>query len=71
MKFFLILWVCSALNGACMVPPVTYPQPFNSHYECVKEGFITGLDMVKVMDRKSIEMNRLFVAFNCRPESTI
>ena len=71
MKFFLILWVCSALNGACMVPPVTYPQPFNSHYECVKEGYITGLDMVKVMDRKSIEMNRLFVAFNCRPESTI
>ena len=71
MKFFLILWVCSALNGACMVPPVTYPQPFNSHYECVKEGYITGLDMVKVMDRKSIDMNRLFVAFNCRPESTI
>ena len=71
MKFFLILWVCSALNGACMVPPVTYPHPFNSHYECVKEGYITGLDMVKVMDRKSIEMNRLFVAFNCRPESTI
>ena len=71
MKFFLILWVCSALNGACLVPPVTYPQPFNSHYECVKEGYITGLDMVKVMDRKSIEMNRLFVAFNCRPESTI
>ena len=71
MKFFLILWVCSAINGACMVPPVTYPQPFNSHYECVKEGYITGLDMVKVMDRKSIEMNRLFVAFNCRPESTI
>ena len=71
MKFFLILWVCSALNGACMVPPVTYPQPFNSHYECVKEGYITGLDMVKVMDRKSIEMNRLFVAFNCKPETTI
>ena len=71
MKYFLILWVCSAINGACMVPPVTYPQPFNSHYECVKEGYITGLDMVKVMDRKSIDMNRLFVAFNCRPESTI
>ena len=76
MKFFLILWVCSALNGACMVPPVTYPQPFNSHYECVKEGYITGLDMVKVMDRKSIdpivaEQQRLFVAFHCDPETSI
>ena len=71
MKYFLILWVCSAINGACMVPPVTYPQPFNSHYECVKEGYITGHDMVKAMSRESVEVNRLFVAFNCKPESSI
>ena len=71
MKYFLILWVCSAINGACMVPPVTYPQPFNSHYECVEEGYITSHDMVKAMSRESIEMNRLFVAFNCKLETTI
>ena len=71
MKFFLLLWVCSAINGVCLTPAIISPTSFNSHYECVKEGYITGLDMVKVMDRKSIEMNRLFVAFNCRPESTI
>ena len=71
MKYFLILWVCSAINGACMVPPVTYPQPFNSHYECVKEGYITGHDMVKAMSRESVEVNRLFVAFNCKPETSI
>ena len=71
MKDFLILWVWSAINGACMVPPVTYPQPFNSHYECVKEGYITGHDMVKAMSRESVEVNRLFVAFNCKPETSI
>jgi len=71
MKYFLILWVCSAINGACIVPPVTYPQPFNSHYECVKEGYIVGLDMVKVMNRESLEKNRLFVAFNCKQETSI
>ena len=54
-----------------MVPPVTYPQPFNSHYECVEEGYITSHDMVKAMSRESIEMNRLFLAFNCRPENSI
>jgi len=54
-----------------MVPPVTYPQPFNSHYECVKEGYITGHDMVKAMSRESVEVNRLFVAFNCKPETSI
>ena len=71
MKYFLILWVCSAINGACMVPPVTSPQPFNSQYECVKEGYITGHDMVKAMSRESVEVNRLFVAFNCKPETSI
>ena len=71
MKYFLILWVCSALNGACMVPPVTYPQPFNSHYECVQEGYITGLEMIKAMNIESVESNRIFVAFNCQLESSI
>ena len=71
MKYFLILWVCSAINGACMVPPVTYPQPFNSHYECVEEGYITSYDMVQAMSRESVEINRLFVAFNCKPETVI
>ena len=71
MKYFLILWVCSAINGACMVPPVTYPQPFNSHYECVEEGYITSYDMVQAMSREAVEVNRLCVAFNCKPETSI
>ena len=71
MKYLLILWVCSAINGACMVPPVTYPQPFNSHYEGVEEGYITSYDMVQAMSRESVEINRLFVAFNCKPETVI
>ena len=54
-----------------MVPPVTYPQPFNSHYECVQEGYITGLEMIKAMNIESVESNRIFVAFNCQPESSI
>ena len=71
MKYFLLLWVCSAINGSCMVTPVMYPETFNRHYECVEEGYITSLDMVKAMDKNSVEMNRLFVAFNCKPENSI
>ena len=71
MKYFLILWVCSAINGACMVPPVTYPEPFNSHYECVNAGYLDGLQMVQNIGREEVERNRLFVAFNCKPETSI
>jgi len=54
-----------------MMPPITYPEPFNNHYECVEEGYTTGLNMVHAMSRESVEMNRLFVAFNCQPETSI
>ena len=71
MKYFLLLWVCSAINGSCMLPPLQSPQIFNSHYECVKTGYLEGLQMVQAMGKEIIEKNRLFVAFNCKPETSI
>ena len=71
MKFFLFLWVCSAVNGSCMTPALQNPQPFNSHYECVNAGYLDGLQMVHNIGREEVERNRLFVAFNCKPETTI
>ena len=71
MKFFLILWVCSAINGSCMLPPLQSNQLFNSHYEWVTAGYLEGLQMVQAIGRIEIEKNRLFVAFNCKPETVI
>ena len=71
MKYFLLLWVCSAINGSCMVPPIQSNQLFDSHYECVKAGYLDGLQMVQTIGRIEIEKNRLFVAFNCKPETSI
>ena len=71
MKFILLLWVCSAINGSCMLPPLQKSQSFNSHYECVSAGYLEGLKMVQTIGRTEIEKNRLFVAFNCKPEGSI
>ena len=71
MKYFLILWVCSAVNGSCMTPAFQHPQPFNSHYECVHAGYLNGLEMVQNIGKEEIEKSRLFVAFNCKPETSI
>ena len=54
-----------------MSPALQSPQPFNSHYECVNAGYIDGLQMVQNMGREEVEKNRLFVAFNCKPETSI
>ena len=71
MKFFLILWVCSAIDGSCITPPIQNPQPFNSHYECVKAGYLDGLQMIQTMGEKVVEKNRIFVPFNCNPDLSI
>ena len=71
MKYFLLLWVCSAINGACMLPPLQSSQFFNNHYECVTAGYLEGLQMVQAIGEIEIEKNRLFVAFNCKPEVSI
>ena len=71
MKFFLRLWECSAIDGSCITPPIQNPQPFNSHYECVKAGYLAGSQMVQAIGRDEVEKNRIFVPFNCRPDSSI
>ncbi len=54
-----------------MTPPIQKAQPFNSHYECVNAGYIDGMQMVQTMGREIVEKNRLFVAFNCKPDRSI
>ena len=71
MKYFLLLWVCSAVNGSCMTPPLQSNQLFDSHYECVTAGYLEGLQVVQAMGAIEIEKHRLFVAFNCKSETSI
>ena len=71
MKYFLILWVCSAIDGSCITPPIQNPPPFNSHYECVKAGYLAGSQMIQAMGRAEVEKNRIFVPFNCSPNTSI
>ena len=71
MKYFLMLWVCSAIDGSCITPPIQNPHPFNSHYECVKAGYLAGSQMVQAIGRDEVEKNRIFVPFNCSPDTSI
>ena len=71
MKYFLILWVCSAINGSCIVPPISTPETYNSHNACVSAGYAQGYNVFKAIDPIVAEKQRLFVAFNCKPETSI
>ena len=71
MKFFLILWVCSAVHETCLSPPITKPTAFNTHYECVSAGYKEGHNVFVAIDKTLAEKQRLFVAFHCNAESSI
>jgi hypothetical protein len=71
MNYILILWVCSSITTTCLSPPIYQTLPYKTHYECVKAGYINSFKMVETMGKAIIEREKLFVAFNCRPEATI
>ena len=71
MKFFLILWVCSAIHGSCIVPPITVPGEYNSHTACVTAGYKEGHNVFIAIDKTLAEKLRLFVAFHCNLGSSI
>ena len=71
MKYLLILWVCSAINSSCIVPPITTPETYGSHNECVSAGYAQGYNVFKSIDSNVAEEQRLFVAFHCDPETSI
>ena len=71
MKYFLILWVCSAINASCITPPISVPGEFDSHSACVSAGYKEGYNVFIAIDKKLAEEQRLFVAFHCEPETSI
>jgi len=66
MKFFLTVYVCSALSGQCFIP-VEYPKPSNSYYDCVREGLSGSYDSLyqSEITEDDIVANRLFPKFTC------
>ena len=71
MNYILILWVCSAITTTCLSPPIYQSTTFKTHYECVKAGYVDSFKLVEVMGKEIIEKDKLFVAFNCKPQGTI
>jgi len=71
MNYILILWVCSSITTTCLSPPIYQTLPYKTHYECVKAGYVDSLKLVETMRKAIVERDKLFVAFNCRPEATI
>ena len=71
MKFFLTIFICSAISGECIIPnnePYIYPKTFDSHYECVRAGLSESYEILyaeKFFDEKGITQYKLYPKFGC------
>ena len=71
MKFFLTIFICSAISGECIIPntaPYIYPKIFDSHYECVRAGLSESYEILyaeKFFTKESITQYKLYPKFGC------
>ena len=66
MKYMLIIWVCSFLDGPQCSIPIKYPTPYNSWYECSRAAHLESLKMMSTFGFKYVNDNRLGTKYTCR-----
>jgi len=72
MKFFLTLYICSAVTGDCIIPdqePYIYPKTFDTHYECARAGLSDSYEILyaeKFFDKDRINEYILYPKFGCK-----
>jgi len=65
-KFTLILWVCSFLEGTNCMPPVTYPGVYNSWLECSKVAHIESIKLLETFDIDFINKYKVGMKYSCQ-----
>ena len=71
MKFILVLYLCSMLNGKCIEPQIPGYQ-FESHYDCAIAGYALSQQSLKMLSEdeyyglERINKEKLAIRFECR-----
>ena len=71
MKFILVLYLCSMLNGKCIEPQIPGYQ-FESHYDCALAGYVMSQQSLKMLSEdeyyglERINKEKLAIRFECR-----
>ena len=66
MKYVLIIWVCSFLQGNACIAPVEYPTSFSSWYECSRTAHMESVKLLSKMGYKYVNDYKVGTRFTCR-----
>ena len=70
MKIILIMLVCSFLSvpSVCM-PPITFPEVYDSWLECSKAAHVQSLELLRGFDPDFINKNKAGMKYMCRQDT--
>ena len=69
MKWMLVVYICSALEGECRTPP-EYPKIKDNYYECVQHGLGEAYELLfgdSIFTREMIINSQLYPQYRCTP----
>ena len=65
MKYVLIIWVCSFIQGNACLAPIEFPTLYDSWYECSREAHVESIKLMSKMGYKVVNDARLATKYNC------
>ena len=68
-KFFLMLKVCSVLDGTCL--PQQTVGYHDNWYQCARQGTVETLVLLDSMGEELVNKNKLYVAFSCQTSNNV
>ena len=70
MKYILILWVCSFLNGQECMAPMEYPVVYDSWYECSRSAHKESLALMTKMGYAYMNKHKIAMKYYCKEDRT-
>ena len=71
MKYILIIWVCSFIQGNACKAPMEYPTVYNSWYECSRDAHVESVKLLSKMGYKNVNDYRVGTKYHCKSINTI
>ena len=71
MKFILVIWVCSFIEGNVCVPPMESKQLFDSWYECSVAAHKESIKLHQKMGFKYVNEYKVGTKYYCRPTKAL
>ena len=65
MKYVLLIWLCSFLNGPDCIGPKEYPTMYGSWYECARDAQIESIKLLSQTGYKSVNENQIATKYTC------